>query len=99
MTKCPRCCKSIKAEEGTALLSKEYVHIWCRTGEESLEQMLGCRLEELNCWGCDTPLSNIAHYCEECKVWVCEGWCKELHITYCNPDNYASVVRGAKAAL
>ena len=46
MANCPRCQKDFKKEEGTKLLTGEFVHDWCRTGEEHLEQMLGCRLKE-----------------------------------------------------
>jgi hypothetical protein len=42
---CPRCEKDIGPEEGTKLLTGEYVHEWCRDGVEHLEQMIGKRLD------------------------------------------------------
>lgn len=48
MRMCPRCQKGFRAdgEDGTKLLTEEFVHDWCRTGEEHLEQMIGYKLEE-----------------------------------------------------
>ena len=44
---CVRCSKDLRkdGEDGTRLITGEFIHDQCRTSEEYLEQMLGMKLE------------------------------------------------------
>ena len=49
---CPRCGKPFRkgGAARTQLLTGQFVHSWCRTEEERLEQPQGIQLEELRIW-------------------------------------------------